>query len=685
MKNFTKVNKKSNKDRSIENKLKLYDYIISNFIRGDGIIEPTEELNIDTVEFDYNSVSSTSYITKYYLIRNFPDYVKERLFDDIRNQCLKAGVKINFHIYGQSETINWDSDEMKNKMAVWKRSADKEKTRDTDVFDERKNRSRRIQVERTIESMDYLNNSEMEYKRSLCKISILIEISGKRGNKGKYIKNMRETMTMLGNYCSVNGIELKALKLNLVDWLQVLSPFSLSYIKEVNQKLPRRVVTDDILATMNGYKQGKIGKTGLPLGMDVHSKMLVLKDVLSKEDKAENWMVIAGTGSGKSFFIKHLIDWVLALGLPVSVIDYEGDEYVTRAKYFRQSDKSFAEIVSLGNGGIYCENLHIPSLTGVEDVDSTLKKDAIENTVKTFTIIVRKGNDDALGNDEKAIISTAIKHVYDSVLVTDNRKTWKNSLKVNINMVYEELKYLVKNNYFYDPSNDNLKQKAAISMVNACSTYFEPGETNYGIFKTPISVEKLFNAKFVVFSFGEKGKDGDQIDPVLIQLKQSSVANITTQLSNYHKYVMHQRNVCIWEEYQRYSKLKGSASIIVNKVTGGRKRGDFNMIITNDFPSILNDDVNPTNATLRDNITTYCIGKVKSTSTIKKFCETLQFEDLEETIKLIASSTKNANPKYHLSFCLMMDGMDKAVVKVLLPKGLRQSKLYQSGVQEKGA
>jgi len=43
----------------------------------------------------------------------------------------------------------------------------------------------------------------------------------------------------------------------------------------------------------------------------------------------------------------------------------------------------------------------------------------------------------------------------------------------------------------------------------------------------------------------------------------------------------------VWEEYQRWGDIKGSAEIIGNAMTGGRKRGDVNLIITNDVAAII--------------------------------------------------------------------------------------------------
>ena len=228
-----------------------------------------------------------------------------------------------------------------------------------------------------------------------------------------------------------------------------------------------------------------------------------------------------------------------------------------------------------------------------------------------------------------------------------------------------------------DETNDNLKHKAAIDVLEACRPYFEPGEAKYGTFKNPINVEGLYKSKLVIFSFGEHGKTASEMDAINIQLKQLSVANISNQISNYHKYIRKSLNVKVWEEYQRWSSVPGSSEIIKNVITGGRKRGDINFIITNDLNSILS-DTDENNKTIRGNITSYAIGKLKDKTIIDSFVTKCRLEDLRIPLEEIADATKLSGSRYYKAFCVVMNDSEKAVVKVMLPEELGDSSLYST-------
>lgn len=668
------------KKAKLRDKIDMYDHIAANMYKGSSIVEPSDNLGIDTISIGFDNISSSSYVSKYFLVTELPDWMYPRLMDSIRMQCLNSGVKVNFFIYSQRHVINWSSDEMKNKMHIWKKNSETSGTlANVSAFEYRGKREAILARARIIDSMRYLNKADLEDKRTLCQVSILIEVSGRRGNKGRYLYNMGNSIKSLKDYCASNDIKVRELKINMVDWLQALNPLSLKTIKEVNNKISKRVMTDDILANMNSYKQGKIGLRGIPIGMDVSSKLLVLRDFMANKDGAENWLVSAATGGGKSFFIKHLIFWLLGCGITVTVVDFEGDEYIVLANYVKSGNPDDVAVVSMGKGtSYYCDPVEIPQLTGNEEVDDELKETAQGYITRLFTIIVKGGVAGELDKWQLAVLSKAIKDVYDTAGVTDDKSTWHKSKGLTLRMVFEEIQLAVQRKVGIDEDMGNVKYKAAVDILESCIPYFIEGESKAGTFKNPMALEKLLQAKYVVFSFGEKGKATLEADPVMLQLKQLSVANISGQISNYQKYIKKNINVKVWEEYQRWVEIEGSANIIKNVITGGRKRGDFNIISTNDLSSILDDDgyAGKVNRTIRQNITSYCIGKIGDTETINKFCRTFKLQDLEPQLTLIAQATKRGKSRYFKSFCVVLDGTDKAVVKVTLPDAISKSKLY---------
>lgn len=686
-------NEKQRKKDEKTSKMQMYDHLLASLFAGNSIIEPQDTLVMDNLNIGFNTVSSKTYISKYFLIRKWPDWLDMRFMDRVRQQCLYAGVKINFYMYAEEHLINWDSDDMKNKRNAWETYSQQET--EVNEFDYRDKRDTVLRKIRIRESWKYLNIAELEQKRTLCKMTMLVEFSGKRDSTGEMLYNMEQSIQSFKVYCANVGVKVRELRINLLDWLQYFNPLSLRYVKEVKNRVPRQVMTDDILATFNSYKQGKIGYRGMCIGMDVNSKLPVIKDIFANTDDAENWLVSAATGNGKSYFVKDKIFWALGLNIPVMIVDFEGDEYTNLYHYVNGAKPGDAIRVSMGKGNsCYCEPLIIPDITGNEEVDSSLKSNAIASTTKMLSVMV-KGNAKEVFNEwESGVISEAIKNIYDAYTITEDPSTWGNSKGLRLEMIYDEICDFVRKKQFMDEATENAKHRAAMELREHLRVYFEEGASKYGTFSNPISVESLYSASLIVFSYGESGKTASEIDSTLIQLKQLSVANIMNQISNYCKYVKGTLNMKVIEEHQRWSEISGSNEILANIITGGRKRGDINFVITNDLNSMLLEDKDCKR--IRQNLTSYAIGCIDDVGVRERFCELMEMPDLLEPLAVIAEAGKkrknsakgnrtnadiikrDANTKYSKSFCVVLDKSDRAIVKVMLPQAVADTDIFKT-------
>lgn len=289
-------------------------------------------------------------------------------------------------------------------------------------------------------------------------------------------------------------------------------------------------------------------------------------------------------------------------------------------------------------------------------------------------------------------MSLAIQRMYDTAGVTEDKDTWHRSKGLRLHDVYYELKEMVETKELADPESDNIKHKAAMNIVDSASVYFEPGEAKANTFKTPMSADELYKAKFIIFSFGMKGAISSATDPVILALRQLSVAYVNISISNYCKYVRKCFNIKVWEEFQRYGASEGASEVIMNSITGGRKRGDVNFIITNDLAAML-DDSNAVNKTLRQNIQNYAIGKIPDESVRNEFVDKFNLQDVKPALDNIAKAhtvtqsgsqkVSGAQSRYKNAFCVVLEDGKKAIVKVMLPKALLKSSLFRTGVDVK--
>ena len=678
--------KKAAKRAKFIEKLDMYDMILANLIAGKAVIEPTEHLDNSQIAIGFSNIASETQISKFFMIRQLPDYLQPCLIDNIRSRCINPGIKINFFFYGNPYRINWDSAEMRNKMTIWKQYSD-DHSGPIDVFDYRNQRSGELARRRIITSTKYLNEAELDHKRTLIRTAMIIEVTAHRDDES--IINMHNTMRSLHDLCSSSDIKLRELRINMIDWLRTFGPFSLKPIKEVTSKSSYKILTDDILANFNSYKQGRVGHNGVSLGIDILSGVPVMRKFKADPDAAENWLISAETGGGKSYYIKALLTYLLADNFVVTVMDYEGDEYSNLANYIRAGNPEDVKIVSMGKGSTtYFDPCEIPDLTGDMDVDVDLKENAISYILSIFRIVTC-GLEGELTQWEERVVSTAIQRMYDCAGVTDNMETWFRSKGLRLHDVYTEIKAMVESKELVDGDSDNVKHKAAMRIADAASMYFEEGEAKSGTFKNPMPASELYDAKFIIFSFGMKGASDNLNDPTILALKQLSVAYISIQISNYCKYVRHYFNVKVWEEFQRWSAIEGSNSIISNAMTGGRKRGDVNFIITNDLASMI-DENNELSKKLRQNIQNMAIGRIKDRGVREDFCRMFDLQDCQLALDKIAKAhvaddgkidqNSGAGNRYRHSFCIVLDTGKKAIAKVMLPASIAKSSLFRTGV-----
>lgn len=680
---YNRKHAKKKRKAKWQEKLDMYDMIIANLLAGNSIIEPTVALDNSQLAIGFSNISSEDTLTKYFMINRFPDFLQPRLIDAIRSTCTNPSVKINFFFYSTPHRINWESPEMKNRMSVWRRYSN-EHDGSVDVFAYRNQRGDSLARNRIIMSTKYLNEAELEHKRSFFKVFFVIAISAPRTDESLAL--MADSIKRLKDLCKSSDIKLSDFKINMIDWLRTVGPFCLNLNSELSSRLAKKVLTDDILANFNSFKQGRIGLTGCSLGIDVLNGGPVMRKFKADPDAADNWLISASTGGGKSYWVKSLLTYLLADNFVVSIMDYEGDEYLNLANFIKAGNPEDVKIVSMGKGStVYFDPCEIPELTGDPDVDNELKESA-ESFILAIFRTIACGIDRNFTKEEEKVMSLAIQRMYDSAGVTDNQNTWHRSKGLRLSDVYAEIVELVESKQLVDNDAGNLKHKAAVSIMDSASIYFEPGEVKSGTFKQPMSANELYKAKFIVFSFGMKGADSSSTDPTILALKQLSVAYVNIQISNYCKYVRKCFNVKVWEEFQRWGSIKGSSSTIANVITGGRKRGDVNFIITNDLAAML-DDTNTLNKVLRQNIQNFAIGRIKDSSVREEFCEKFDQQDIKLALDKIAKATASrgitaggTSSRYKNAFCVTMDDGKKAIVKVELPRALRESKLFKTGV-----
>lgn len=515
------------------NPLKLYDLLFAtNLTENNSSSSLYVETNNDEVSVDFNGMYCNERVSYYYMLDTLPRFLAISFKEDIR-ALSKKNVRITFLDFVRPHKIEWDSPQMKSKLRILSRiGKEKDEARgDITAYNMHSNLSSMQSQEWIESSLTYLSEADISRKRALVKSSLVMVISGERGDDfDTTVKNVME-------YANHIGIKPTRVLYNVQDWVKGYSPFSREIVDGITDTMPTNVLTDEIVARYNSYSQGILGAGGIYFGTDIFSGFPVLKRVKRGADDAENWLITAETGGGKSHYLKMLLLELVASGFNGTIMDIEGKEYMRIGNFL--SNHSKVQIINMAEGsGSYFDPVEIAPPSGVEDIDKEAKAMSINYTLAILKVLLGKSyeNNDWLDT----IIDDAVQLTYTNAGVTDDQATWGRSRELTLFDVYRNLTQLSK---FRDiPDYQYAVQKA----VAVLSRYFEPNGTRSGLFVNRVRVTDVADADVVICSFGMEGKAENSVDPVQLALMQLGAAQFSHQRSIFSK-ARGKFNFKVWE------------------------------------------------------------------------------------------------------------------------------------------
>lgn len=632
---------------------------------------------IGKVSVDFSSIKDGENILVLFIIESLPKELLMDFRDRIRSEC-KNGVRVNFINKMRKHTIDWESAAMRSRLRILEQVSNENGEQNVNAYNLHQNLSSMGKQSWIEESLTYLSIADRSRGRTLLKTSTLMTVAGKASEDFDF------SLNGIQQYCTRIGIKLERVMFDIPDVLQYFSPYyAVPY--GISQKTERRiatqVMTDELASRFNTYTQGTLGVRGISFGMDVFSGFPVLKVVKPREDTAENWIITAETGGGKSHIIKSIIVQLLGAGFNGTIMDIEGFEYIPIANF--ASHNSRVVIINMAEGsGNYFDPVEIPEFTGIPDIDKDAKNLSINFTIAIFkTLLGRTFHEDTWFD---TIVNDAVSETYISAGVYEEPETWINSKGLSLFDVYARFSELRDNKFREDPTyNASLDKTLAI-----LSKYFEKDGTRSSLFKSKVNVEDIIDADLVICSFGMAGKSQQAVDETQLNLMQIGAAQMSHQRSIYSK-SQGKFNFKIWEEFQRWGKFPDSDKTLGVAITGGRKLGDVNIIITNSVGQILRDD----RFDILPNITSFMVGAISDKDVRESLLHRLSVPHLIPELDAISRAKRDDDEDSNgegvidpLTYAFLC-GLDRSkftIVKARLPKDLEQSKLFKTGVDITG-
>lgn len=656
----------------------MWDTVIPEFFkRYKSELAPSRKHNLYA---NMNAIfSGTKKVTYLYTIEQYPRQLELSFRKTLRREC-KTGVRISFITNLKRDHIDWNSTANKNRMKTWK-NLDATSNKDVSIYELASEVDSLDAQTYKKASLQYLINANKRRARKLFNVQGIMMISGERGVA------FDDTVKEVEKVCKNSQIKIKRITGNIPDYLSTFSPFSLKVDGRVVGQTGSNVVTDEVVARLNSYDQGTVGRGSLYFGTDIYSKKSVLKEPKENSTDAENWLIAAETGGGKSYLCKTLDLQLLGRDDVIGTInDIEGDEYEDMGYIVANSEK--VVMLDVGDtGGSYFDPVEIHK-TGMETLDKDMFSLSYSYTVGIYKVLVGQK---LLDKRDWAvtIIKNGIQNFYDSLGVDRyDSTTWDKTEGKTLFDVFQSVK-----KYEPDAPNEEFYNDREI-VISALEGYLGERSKQSGRFKNKIDVESIRDAKLVINSFGMKGRSEQTVDVVDMALMQLYTALIS-HLRSVFAYSVGKYNFKVWEEFQRWGGFPGSEETLKTPLSGGRKLGDINIIITNRPSELLETD----RFRIFDSITTFMIGAVGDSEVREGLCNRFRIPLMKKELDLIEENrkaTKNGQnveaeddsekmKPYSKAFVIGLDRQEFSIAKIQLPASLENTSLFRTGVKVKKA
>ncbi|MCT4563750.1 MAG: DUF87 domain-containing protein [Maledivibacter sp.] len=346
-----------------------------------------------------------------------------------------------------------------------------------------------------------------------------------------------------------------------------------------------RIMDLDALAAFYPFLDGSLSADiGCYIGHRIKDGTAVSIDFMSSSDN-ENMLVIGDTGSGKSAFIKALIEGMLAAGMKGYIKDVDGE-------YLDICEKYGGEWVdySLASGKFVDPTIIEPSLLNEIDPsrlsESELlkakKADAARYTeAQTLTRgVVGVLVDEFTTKKRNALEFALLKMWEDAGIDEEEPSTWEIREGVGIRILYE---YIKEHAFSDDPKI--LFKKGSMDLMEDLWTYFEGGQKH--MFKYAQSSDWIKDTSLTVFYIASSVDDG--LDEKIGTAKLLMIDQMIWQQVKRDRLKKMQFSFGVDDEFQRLIEKPPARKSAYRNFTTARKF-NYQQIAGFNDPTILKDN-----------------------------------------------------------------------------------------------
>lgn len=659
-------------------RIKMWDDYYDDYLN---MYSPERALSLNRwMYMDSNfTYSGLEKVTAYYVIESLPEIMMLGYRSTLR-RGVPEGISMNFFEVAYPFEIDWNDPAFKSRMLILEsvQNDQQEERANETVYSSHKSKSDRDKEERIAKSIEYVQTATLssQNQRRLMKVRIMVVITGARGQE---FSDCLQDFEKRAN--AITGMSIKRVTGKLSTLIRAFSPFT--PIDTSSKEYRNFLTSDELKARWHSFEQGVVGYGNVYLGTNIDTNSPVFKTFKRDATDAEILLILGMTGSGKSFLMKNLNIQLSAFdNMIMTINDYEGGEYNTLGILVGNREPVVQLDFSLGSGR-YFDPVPL-SPTGDASIDNNLLDTAKENCVNIFRAVA---GDETLSKHDwiSIIIDKGVNEFYRQLGVTSDTSTW---YKTQGKSIYDIYKIMVG----YRPRTDGDDARFDADktyFLEKFGEYFDEDLKNNNYFTHPVSLGEIVNAKLVICNYNMRGRTEDnlsELDSLLIPLNASIISYYRTIFP----YAQGKYNIKVWEELQRFKKLRNAVSLLKTPLSGGRKMGDINIVGSNDPAELIKED----DFNLFGSYNVALVGKIPSPEVREDVCRKLGLMDMLDELNQIGDIVEEddgidvsyddvqTNP-YRKAFVAKLDTNESVVLKVDLPKWLSETDLFRTGVKEK--
>lgn len=675
--------------------LDYYTGLLRNYLDHDDV--PEEDLGNGEFYYTAESVYTKNGVKKPFILTDYPMELDRGFVSDIRYQIeeyvdqyktktgIEGTVSVNLLVDMLPYDLRLDSRKTTNRwnglVRMYKRvSAEME---EKDLADELKSDKYSDNVRRKVRSFMHIRDARDKLKAGFYKTAVFLEIEVKNSDLIEANEILKEAEKGLVAYAREVELRYKRLFLNTHQFYKNYTPTSMFNERElIRRRFTGNVFSDDTLSSFLIPSHGKVGDDrGLYFGIDIQSTEVVTFD-LAKGKDANNILLMAQTGQGKSAFAKMILSYVgLDKRYQTVIYDYEGTEYAPLGILLDAT-----EIGMAGTSGSYVNTMVIQDKTGDPEIDAGRWKTAMEMTTGIYNLIFDEDN--GMNSVELDIFSFLLTKLYARAGVNENNPDawYERSKDLTFYTLYAMLDDLIntRDAEFYGEF-DALDIR---DFRTSLRPYFGKGQIYNSWFQNPISIPDFMFSKNVIFNFGMSNESESSVDSKKLALRQMYASYLTILKSSNNKAVGVKTFVVI-DELQRYLKLNYSGNIVAQFVSGGRKLGLITFLITNSPRELIsagdtsNPNVQSNISTVMSGITGEIVGAM-TTNDMDEVIDTFNLQNAAGYLYELAEIAENKKKKADMKYCfyLNMKG-EQTIVKGVVHPAFIDSPIYSTSVMHK--